>query len=89
LTNNNIYAIINIILYNKIRLIKGGIKMVLQVTILKSCPFCSEKAEVYYGEFSDDYTVYCTQCHCSMQNVANTLDKAVEAWNTRDGKVDK
>lgn len=63
--------------------------MVLQVTSLKSCPFCSERAEVYYGEFSGDYTVYCTQCHCSMQNVANTLDKAVETWNTRDGKVDK
>lgn len=48
---------------------------------LLPCPFCGGKAEI------DRYTikpyVSCTRCGCSMPDRHQTVEQAIEAWNTR------
>ena len=57
--------------------------MKLQTAELKDCPFCDAKAEIYFEEYTGEYTIYCTECTCFMPDLSNTLEKAKEIWNRR------
>ncbi|MBQ7560974.1 MAG: Lar family restriction alleviation protein [Synergistaceae bacterium] len=52
---------------------------------LLPCPFCGNSAILY--EFGDNtYSVRCDRSHCKISPRSNrfdSLDKAIDAWNTR------
>ena len=57
---------------------------------LKPCPFCGKKATIGYYEPTEGHGLYSASCGwCSMSPSTPdyiTEQKAIDAWNTRDGK---
>lgn len=53
---------------------------------LKPCPFCGGKTITFErDEYTDTYVFRCHDCEAAVWQYYGVVDKAIAAWNRREG----